>query len=67
MPDQTGYLIPPGDLHQLAERIVQLAADPALRERLGKQGQQLVKHRFSVEQMVEALYTLYRKLDAQRE
>jgi glycosyltransferase involved in cell wall biosynthesis len=66
LPDQTGYLIPPGDLHQLAERILQLAADPALRERLGKQGQQLVKHRFSVEQMVEELYGLYRRLDAQR-
>jgi len=66
LPDQTGYLIPPGDLHQLAERILQLAADPALRKRLGKQGQQLVKHRFSVEQMVEELYLLYRRLDAQR-
>ena len=66
LPDQTGYLIPPGDLRQLSERVLQLAGDPALRERLGKQGQQMVKDRFSVEQMVEELYALYRKLDAQR-
>jgi glycosyltransferase involved in cell wall biosynthesis len=62
LPDKTGYLIPPGDLQQLTDRLLQLAGDPALRERLGKQGQQLVKERFSVERMVEELCELYRRL-----
>ena len=58
----TGFLIPPGDLDQLVQRLAQLAADPALRARLGRGGQQLVERSFSVERMVEDLYSLYQKL-----
>jgi glycosyltransferase involved in cell wall biosynthesis len=31
----TGYLVPHGDTNALAERMLQLAADPSLVERLG--------------------------------
>jgi glycosyltransferase involved in cell wall biosynthesis len=65
LPDETGYLIRPGDLQQLTERLLQLAGEPALRERFGQQGQRLVKERFSVERMVDNLYQLYRRLQTQ--
>jgi glycosyltransferase involved in cell wall biosynthesis len=35
---ETGLLIEPGNAAQLADRIVELAADPALRARLGAAG-----------------------------
>jgi glycosyltransferase involved in cell wall biosynthesis len=62
--NQTGFLIPPGDQRLLADRLLQLAADPALRERLGGHGQQLVRDCFSVERMVDDLHALYRRLAA---
>src|SRR5437773_3317789 len=62
--NQTGFLIPPGDLPLLSERIVQLARDGALRERLGRRGQQLVRQWFPVERMVDELHALYVKLRA---
>ena len=66
--DQTGYLLQPGDRLGLRERLLRLARDPALRERLGQRGRELAKECFPVERMVDDLYKLYRKLlDAHEE
>ncbi|MBI3192745.1 MAG: glycosyltransferase, partial [Pedosphaera parvula] len=60
--DETGYLLKPGDREGLKDRLLRLADDPTLCERLGKRGQQLATESFSVERMVDDLYKLYRKL-----
>ena len=60
--NQTGFLLPPSDLTALAERLLQLANDAALRQRLGQSGREFVKARFSVEQMVDDLHRLYVRL-----
>jgi len=57
--NETGFLLRPGDLAGLRERLLQLAHDPGLRERLGRRGQQLVQERFGVQRMVDNLYQLY--------
>ena len=59
---QTGFLIQPGDLTGLKNRLLQLAGDSALRERLGRSGQDFVRENFAVEKMVDAIYNLYLKL-----
>jgi glycosyltransferase involved in cell wall biosynthesis len=65
-PDETGFLVRPGDLETLTTRLVQLAQDGALRERLGARGRELVRQSFSVETMVDNLCTLYHQLAAAR-
>ena len=60
--DETGFLLQPGDLSGLTGRLVQLVRDGALRERLGRRGQQLVKQWFPIERMVDELYALYLRL-----
>jgi glycosyltransferase involved in cell wall biosynthesis len=60
---ETGFLVPAGDVAKLSSRILQLAQDPGLRERLGNSGRQFVRQRFSVETMVDALHELYLRLD----
>jgi len=64
VPDETGLLVPAGDLRGLTESLIRLAGDPALRERLGRRGQQLVREKFPVERMVDELHALYLKLVA---
>jgi glycosyltransferase involved in cell wall biosynthesis len=64
--NETGFLVTPGDTDELTARIMQLARDPALRERLGRRGQQMVKECFCVERMVDDLYALYLRLAAER-
>ncbi len=59
---ETGFLISPGDLPQLTTRLLQLAADAALRERLGQSGQAFVRENFAVEKMVDELHALYLRL-----
>jgi glycosyltransferase involved in cell wall biosynthesis len=60
--DQTGFLLKPGDLAGLQERLVRLAENPGLRRRLGETGRKLVQNSFSVEGMVSALHRLYVRL-----
>jgi glycosyltransferase involved in cell wall biosynthesis len=62
LPEQTGFLIRPGDAGALAARLVELGGDAALRERLGRRGQEFVRRHFAVETMVENTYNLYRQL-----
>jgi glycosyltransferase involved in cell wall biosynthesis len=59
---ETGFLFPAGDVKTLAERLGELAGDPALRERLGRRGQEFVRENFAVATMVESIYALYQKL-----
>ncbi|HTV75421.1 MAG TPA: glycosyltransferase, partial [Candidatus Baltobacteraceae bacterium] len=63
---KTGFLIQPGDLKSLTEKIILLANDSALREKLGRAGSDFVRENFSVEQMVASIYNLYLKLAAGR-
>lgn len=62
--DETGFLIPPGNLALLQRRLLELAADPHRRHQLGRQGQALVRDWFPLERMIEDLYQLYRRLAA---
>jgi len=61
---ETGMLIEPGNAEQLADRIVELAADPALRERLGAAGRAHVREhhtwRNNAEQIIRAHASLGR-------
>jgi glycosyltransferase involved in cell wall biosynthesis len=62
--NETGFLLRPGDLPGLRERLLRLARDPALRQRLGRRGQQFVQPRFGVQPMVDNLHQLYIRLGA---
>jgi glycosyltransferase involved in cell wall biosynthesis len=64
--NETGFLVRTGDIETVAQKLLQLANDPALREKLGQRGQQFVKQNFSVEKMVDDQYNIYLKLAAER-
>ncbi|HKS37696.1 MAG TPA: glycosyltransferase [Verrucomicrobiae bacterium] len=59
---ETGFLLKPRDLEGLTEKLLVLAGNPDLCRRLGQRGQELVKQSFSVERMIDDLYSLYRML-----
>ena len=63
---KTGFLIQPGDLTGLSERLLQIGNDPALCRKIGRSGQDFVRDNFAVEKMVDAIYNLYLKLAAER-
>ncbi len=52
---RTGLLVPPGDPSVLAAALKRLGDDPALRERLGREGRRAVVERFDLERNVEQL------------
>jgi glycosyltransferase involved in cell wall biosynthesis len=60
--EKTGFLLRPGDLSGLTDRLTRLADNASLRDSLGKTGREFVRDNFSVERMVDALHTLYLKL-----
>ena len=65
-PNETGFLVKPGDLRSLTARIIQLIQEPALRGRMGARGREFVRQSFSAETMVDKIYTLYLQLASGR-
>jgi glycosyltransferase involved in cell wall biosynthesis len=58
----TGLLVPPCDPPALAEALLRLLDDPALRARLGEQGRGIVEQEFNTDAMVEGNLRVYREL-----
>src|SRR5207245_3898009 len=48
---EDGFLVEAGATDELADRLARLARDPALRERMGKQGRERVLPRYAVERL----------------
>lgn len=61
-----GILIPPRDPQALAQAVVKLLKDEALRRKMGDAGREWVRDRFSVESMIEKLEKLYKDLKEKR-
>ncbi len=59
---QTGILIPPRETQEIADRVVDLFKNPVLRERLGNEGQRLVRDSYSLERMLDRIEELYARL-----
>jgi glycosyltransferase involved in cell wall biosynthesis len=52
---ETGFLVPPGDVAALADRLEQLATRPELRHRLGAAARQRYRERFTLEAFEQRL------------
>ena len=61
-PDESGVLVPPGDVHALAGAIRNLAADSARAAALGQGGRELVQREFAWPVIVGRLAAFYRSL-----
>lgn len=59
---ETGFLIAPGDVTTLAQRIVQLASSGELRDRLATTGRELCRERFDHRLMTRQVRQLYERL-----
>lgn len=55
----TGLLVPPGNADALADAIVTLLGDPALRERMGAAGRERVELQFGLDRLVEGTLAAY--------
>jgi len=56
---ESGLLFPVGDAQALANRLLQLRAEPGLRVQLGQRAVQRVREHFSIESMIHAYEQLY--------
>jgi glycosyltransferase involved in cell wall biosynthesis len=56
---ETGLLVPPADDAALADALVRLAREPALRARLGAAGRARVRERFGLERMIDETLAVY--------
>ena len=64
--DVDGILVRPGDSQSLADGIIRLSQDAALRECMGRRGRETIRRRFSADTMVERYLALYDELAATR-
>jgi sugar transferase (PEP-CTERM/EpsH1 system associated) len=59
---RTGHLVPAGDAQALAQGVLRMASDPAAAHAMGQAGRQLVEQRFSLQAMVGAYESVYRRV-----
>jgi glycosyltransferase involved in cell wall biosynthesis len=57
-----GYLVQVGDAAKLGQRLAELAADPARRDEMGRDGRERVVERYAVARLVDEIDALYREL-----
>lgn len=58
----SGFLIPPGDAHALADRINMLANDKELREKMGAESYRIAKEKFDINVIIKQLREIYDEL-----
>ena len=56
---ETGYLIPPGNAHLCAEKVLRLLANENLRNKMGKRGRSLVEQFYTWNKIVEKTERIY--------
>jgi glycosyltransferase involved in cell wall biosynthesis len=61
---ETGFLVEPGDVDELHDRLAQLLGQPALAERMGRRAREQVVERFSWEHCVQRCLAAYRELQS---
>jgi glycosyltransferase involved in cell wall biosynthesis len=59
---QDGFLVEPGAVDDLADRLARLATDPELRRRMGESGRARVLERYSVRRLLDDVDRFYREL-----
>jgi glycosyltransferase involved in cell wall biosynthesis len=59
IPGETGYLLPPHSVEELAQALSELAGDAALRERLGRTGRERFTEQFRHETMTRRIREVY--------
>ena len=62
----TGFLVEPGDVEDLRERLAQLLCDPALAARLGRNARELVIERFTWRACAQRCLEAYAELPGKR-
>lgn len=62
IPEETGFLVTPGSVTELAEAIKKLAEDPQLRAQMGRQGFLRYQAEFTLNRYVEKMIGVYERL-----
>lgn len=63
---RSGFLVPPGDAAAIADRLMRLLGDPALRRAMGEAGREIVAARFTSQRHAEATAGVYERAIAGR-
>jgi glycosyltransferase involved in cell wall biosynthesis len=59
---QTGFLVPPKDVHALAETLLKLIQSPQLRQRIGEAAREKFLQEFTKEKMLKKIGKLYQNI-----
>jgi len=63
---KTGFLVPPGDIKAMAEKIVYLLDNPEVAKRMGEAGRKRVEERFDIKKQVKKIEKIYEEVLSER-
>ncbi len=61
-PDKTGFLVEPKNAEALAEKLIFLLENKALRNRMGRAGRKIIEEKYSLQTMIDNYQNLYEEL-----
>lgn len=59
---ETGFLVPPGEPNEWADRVLRLLADPQCRRKMGESGRKHLENNFTIKLMTEKLTEIYEEI-----
>jgi glycosyltransferase involved in cell wall biosynthesis len=62
IPGETGYLLPPKSVDELADALIELAGDASLRDRLGQCGRERFTDQFRHQTMTHRIREVYQSV-----
>lgn len=62
IPNETGYLVQPGDHNTMADHIISLLLQPEIAQRMGRNGRKVVSEKFSCQRQFQNVDGLYNEL-----
>ena len=59
---ETGFLVSPGDIKALAEKMIYLLENPDVARKMGEKGRKRVKEHFDIRKTVKSIESIYESL-----
>lgn len=61
--NESGFLVEPKNINQLADKIIFLLENPKVADQMGSRGRLRIENHFSIDKMIERFYCLYKDFD----
>lgn len=65
--NETGFIVPPGDIKAMAEKIIYLLENPDIAKKMGEGGRKIVEGKFNIKETIKKIEEIYKEVLDEKE